>query len=176
MSDPRYPIGPWDRRRDFTSEERAQHIDIIAGTPAALRKAVEGLSEEQLDTPYREGGWTLRQVAHHVPDSHANAYIRVKLALTEDNPTIKPYDEAAWARLEDTRVAPVASSLAIVDALHVRWETLLRSMSEAEFARTFFHPERGTALRLDTTLGLYAWHGRHHVAHVTRLRDREGWE
>jgi hypothetical protein len=174
MSDPRYPIGPWDRRRDFTPEERAQHIDIIAGTPAALRKAVEGLSEDQLDTPYREGGWTLRQVTHHVPDSHANAYIRVKLALTEDNPTIKPYDEAAWAELIDTRTTPIETSLRMLDAIHERLTTILRSLDDAQCQRTLHHPDNGP-MTIDMVIGMYSWHGRHHVAHVTSTRERMRW-
>ena len=164
MSDPRYPVGPWDRKDKFTPAERSEHIDVIAGTPAALRAALSGLSDAQLDTPYREGGWTLRQVAHHVPDSHANAYIRVKLALTEDNPTIKPYDEAAWARLADMTLDP-AVSLQILDGLHQRWHAMLLAMTGADFAREAVHPEHGPKT-VDWFLQLYAWHGRHHVGHV----------
>jgi uncharacterized damage-inducible protein DinB len=149
-------------------------IDEIAAAPAALRKAVEGLTEAQLDTPYRPGGWSVRQVAHHVPDSHMNAYVRFKLAVTEDSPTIKPYDEAAWAELADVKTVPVATSLALLDAVHERWVAFLRSLGEADWARTFRHPELGV-VPLEKNLALYAWHGRHHVAHVTALRERIGW-
>lgn len=149
-------------------------MEVIAGTPARLRAAVEGLDEGQLDTPYREGGWTLRQVVHHVPDSHLNAYIRVKLALTEPEPVIKPYDEAAWAALPDTDRVPVAVSLALLDALHQRWVALWRAMSEADFAREYVHPDTGRHT-LDYLLALYAWHGPHHVAHITSARARNGW-
>jgi hypothetical protein len=140
-----------------------------------MRAAVEGLTNEQLDTPYRFGGWTVRQVVHHVPDSHLNSYVRFKLALTEDTPTIKPYDEAAWARLADTATVETETSLALLESLHDRWVRLLESMSDADFKRSFLHPELGLA-RLDQNLALYAWHGKHHVAHITALRDRMGWK
>ena len=172
--DPRYPVGPWDRKSRFTAAERAAHVDSIAATPAAMRAAVAGLSDAQLDTPYREGGWTLRQVAHHVPDSHANAYIRLKLALTEDNPTIKPYDEAAWAKLVDSRDTPVETSLRMLESIHERFVLLLRSLDEAQCARTLEHPDNGT-MTIDMLIGMYSWHGRHHVAHVTSTRERMGW-
>lgn len=173
MSDPRYPIGKF-QREPFTADKKKQWIEEIAATPGRLRAAVQGLSSEQLDTPYREGGWTVRQVVHHVPESHMNAYIRFKLALTEDVPTIKPYMEDRWAKLEDVGKTPIEVSLALLDSLHQRWVILLRSLREEEFERKFRHPELGE-LTLGTNLGLYAWHGRHHVAHITSLRERMGW-
>ncbi len=169
-----YPIGKfvWDGPKG--AADRALRITEIASAPAALRAALAGLSDAQLDTPYRPGGWTARQVAHHVPDSHVNAYVRFKLAVTENAPTIKPYDEAAWAKLADTRTVPVETSLALLEALHARWVALLRSFDDAAWARTFRHPELGV-VPLEKNLALYAWHGRHHVAHVTSLRERMGW-
>jgi hypothetical protein len=139
-----------------------------------LRAAVAGLNEEQLNTPYRDGGWTVRQVIHHVPESHMNAYIRFKLALTEDDPTIKPYNEAAWAETADVRDTPVEVSLALLDNLHNRWVVLLKSMSDADFSKQFRHPELGV-VPLEKNLALYAWHGKHHVAHITSLRERKQW-
>lgn len=174
MNDLRYPVGKPEGRQQFTPEERRALFDEIAAAPERLRKAVAGLSDQQLDTPYRDGGWSVRQVAHHVPDSHLNAYIRTKLALTENEPTIKPYDEAAWAKLADSRDTPVEVSLSIFDNVHRRWLTLLRSLREEDFARTFRHPEHGVRT-LDWLVGLYAWHGRHHTAHITSLRERNGW-
>jgi hypothetical protein len=150
-------------------------IDPSAATPARIREAVAGLSDEQLDTPYREGGWTVRQVIHHVPDSHLNAYIRLKLALTEDRPTIKPYDEARWAELIDSRDTPPEVSLALLESLHARWNTLLRSLREEDFQRSFLHPEQQETFTLDGLIAMYSWHGRHHVAHVTALRERMRW-
>ena len=175
--DPRYPIGPFQfasAAAELTNEQRQELIGEIADTPARLREAVRGLSDEQFDTPYRPDGWTVRQVVHHVPDSHLNSYVRFKLALTEEHPAIKPYDEARWAMLGDSRETPVEVSLALLEALHSRWVTLLRTLAPADFARTFQHPEWG-AFSLDQNLALYAWHGRHHVAHVTALRERRGW-
>jgi hypothetical protein len=174
MTDPRYPIGHAVLKTELTDAERREAIDSIAGTPAAMRAAVAGLSAEQLDTPYRDGGWTVRQVVHHVPDSHMNAYIRFKLALTEDAPTIKPYAEDLWARLADTAETPVEVSLTLLDTLHQRWDHVLRAMRPADFQRRLNHPEKGL-LTLDQMLGLYSWHGRHHVAHVTSLREGKGW-
>jgi uncharacterized damage-inducible protein DinB len=174
MSDPRYPIGNPEVKQQYTSEERRRLIEQIAAAPSRLRNAATGLSDAQLDTPYREGGWSLRQVVHHVPDSHLNAYIRTKLALTEDEPTIKPYDEAAWAALDDSRATPIEVSLTILEKLHERWVNLLRSMPESAFAKTWHHPEYGVRT-LDWLVGLYAWHGRHHTAHITSLRERNGW-
>lgn len=174
-TDLRYPIGPFVVPDEVTPADRARHIEAIAEAPAALRAAVAGLGAAQLDTPYRPGGWTVRQVTHHVPDSHMGAYARFKLALTERVPVIKPYDEARWAELPDTAGTDLETSLRLLEALHERWLVLLRALAPGEWALGYFHPERGRVLRLDQTLALYAWHGRHHVAHVTRLRDREGW-
>lgn len=170
----RFPIGPFDPSGSIAADERARYLDSIASTPARLRAAVAGLSDEQLDTPYRPDGWTVRQVVHHVPDSHLNAFVRYKLALTEENPTIKPYDEAAWATLDDARDTPIEVSLQLLEALHDRWDRLMRSMTDADFRRTLEHPEWGE-LSLDFMTRLYEWHGRHHVAHVTALRNRMGW-
>jgi uncharacterized damage-inducible protein DinB len=172
--DLRFPIGRFTTDPAATPEKRAAWIRQIADAPAALRAAVARLNERQFDTPYRPGGWTVRQVLHHVPDSHMNAYCRCKLALTEDNPTIKPYDEVAWAGIADTAMTPPEVSLALLEALHARWVILLESMSAADFARSFTHPEHGPRT-LDWLLQLYAWHGRHHAAHITALRRREGW-
>jgi uncharacterized damage-inducible protein DinB len=157
-----------------SEEERGVFIAQLAEAPARLRQAIAGLNAEQLDTEYRPGGWTVRQVVHHVPDSHLNSYVRFKLALTEEEPAIKPYDEDRWARLEDSRVTPVETSLDLLDALHERWVMLLRSLSPDDFKRAFRHPELG-AVSLNKNVGLYAWHGRHHVAHITSLRERMGW-
>ncbi len=175
MPDLRYPIGRFQQQTVLTPAERTQAIRRLVETPAQLRAAVHGLSKEQLDTPYRDGGWTVREVVHHVPDSHLNAYCRMKLALTEDAPTIKPYDEALWAKLADSH-GPVEGSLDLLEALHDRWVRLITSLAPADFARTFIHPEYPDAPRtLDWLLALYAWHGPHHVAHITSLRDRMGW-
>jgi uncharacterized damage-inducible protein DinB len=173
-ADPSFPIGRFQRDVQPTPELRRQWMDEIAQAPARFRAAVQGLSDEQLDTPYREGGWTVRQLAHHVPDSHMNAYIRFKLGLTEDNPPIKTYEEAEWAELPDSRATPVETSLRTLELLHERWMILLRSLTDEQWARTIQHPDWGS-LPLERLLALYAWHGRHHVAHVTRLRDRMGW-
>ncbi len=169
-----YPIGKFKRPDEVTPQMRASHIAAIAAAPEMLREAVEGLNDDQLDTPYRPGGWTVRQVIHHVADSHMHSNIRMRFALTAEEPTIMPYPEAVWAELADARNAPVEPSLALLESLHHRWVALLKSLSDADFARTFRHPEMGL-MRLDTTLALYAWHGRHHTAHITRLRDRMGW-
>jgi uncharacterized damage-inducible protein DinB len=172
--DLRYSIGCFEWRGENSEDDRRRYLDEIEQMPAHLRAAVAGLSEEQLDTPYRPGGWTVRQVVHHVPDSHVNSYARFRLALTEDEPTIKPYDESRWAELTDARTAPIEVSLAFLESLHRRWVLLLR-LSPADFARRFRHPELG-AVSLDRYLALYAWHGRHHVAHVLSLRERMGWK
>lgn len=166
----RYPVGRFD---PASSDSRADQIETLRQLPGRLRQAVAGLNDAQLDTPYREDGWTVRQVVHHYADSHANSYIRVKLALTEDAPAITAYDEAAWARLPDSSL-PVEVSLPFIEAVHARLVALLESMSEADYARTFVHPERGN-VTLANNLALYAWHSRHHVAHITRLRERMGW-
>lgn len=172
--DLRYPIGKSDMKTPLANGERAQRIDFIAALPAQLRKAVSGLTDAQLDTPYRPGGWTVRQVVHHVADSHMNAFIRFRLGLTEDNPTIKPYDEKAWCELPDTKHLPVEISLNLLDALHERMVHLLRSVPPSNFQRQIYHPENGP-MTLDAVVSLYAWHGQHHTAHVTALRKREGW-
>jgi hypothetical protein len=174
VNDPRYPIGRFSPGQSSTPETRARHIGEIAGLPLRMRQAVAGLSAEQLDTPYRDGGWTVRQVVHHVPDSHLNAYIRTKWALTEDLPTIKPYDENAWAELKDAELTPVEVSLTLLDAVHSRWVTLLRSLEARDFARRFIHPQAGEH-DIDWILALYAWHGNHHLAHITTLRQRMKW-
>ncbi|PYI57276.1 YfiT family bacillithiol transferase [Paenibacillus flagellatus] len=174
MDERRYPIGKFVWEGDAPPSRRAAWIDDIAVLPDRLAAAVGGLDEDGLDTPYREGGWTVRQVVHHVADSHMQSYARFKLALTEDNPTIKPYAEGRWALLEDGFRAPVGVSLTLIGALHERWAILLRAMDDADFARTFVHPETGRTLRLDYTLGLYAWHGKHHTAHIASLRERAG--
>jgi uncharacterized damage-inducible protein DinB len=175
MSDPRYPVGPFQRRDTLDPNERRAMIDVIAAAPARLRDAVAGLSDEQLDTPYRDGGWTLRQVVHHVPDSHLNAYVRHKLALTEDEPTIRPYDESQWATLSDVRDTPVETSLTLLESLTARWMTLFRSMRDEDFRRTLRHPEHKGVLTLDWLVAMYEWHSRHHVAHITSTRERMGW-
>lgn len=173
--DPRYPIGKFQwSGGEATAQERTERITQIAACPAELRAAVQGLEEAQLDTPYRDGGWTVRQVVHHVPESHMNAYVRFKLGLTEDTPTIKPYDENGWSQLPDARTAPIALSLDLLEHLHARWVLVLRAMREADFARKINHPETGVQT-LDRVLALYAWHGRHHIAHVTSLREKRGW-
>ncbi len=171
--DPRYPIGRFEAPTAGATADRSSHIQILRELPERLRAAVSGLSGTQLDTPYREGGWTVRQLVHHIADSHANAYIRFKLALTEDTPTIKPYDEAAWAKLADSSL-PIEISLTLIDVLHLRWVTLLESLSDANFQRAYNHPQNGRQ-DLATVLALYAWHSRHHTAHITRLRERMGW-
>ena len=174
-TDLRYPVGKYNLGGPLNEAEYPKLITQIAEAPNALRSAVAGLSPDQLGTPYRPGGWTVKQVVHHLPDSHLNAYTRFKLALTEEQPTIKPYDEAAWAKLPDSQTVPIDVSLTLLDTLHVRWVALMRSMDAADFARTLRHPEHDRVLTLGQMLGLYAWHGRHHVAHITALRKREGW-
>jgi len=172
--DPRYPIGKYELPKEVTPALRQAAIDDTAATPGKVRAAVAGLSEAQLDTPYREGGWTVRQVVHHLVDSHMNAYIRWRLALTETQPTIKPYDESEWAKLEDARSAPVEVSLKLLEALHERWVRLLRSVKTEQYARTLLHPDHGVK-NLDWLLFLYSWHGKHHTAHITQLRKQKGW-
>jgi hypothetical protein len=171
--DLRFPIGKADRKPVLTPEERRVRIEQIAETPGRLSVAVAGLSAAQLDTPYREGGWTVRQVVHHLADSHMNSFVRFKLALTEKEPTIKPYEQDLWAGLADSAL-PIEISLSLLTALHQRWVVLLHNMKPADFARTLRHPEQGL-VTLDQNLCIYAWHGRHHVAHVTALRERKGW-
>ena len=174
--DLQYPIGRFESSGRATPEQRKGRIADIAAAPAKFRGAVADLSPEQLDTPYRPGGWTVRQVIHHLPDSHMNAFIRFKLALTEDRPTIKPYNEKLWADLADVRNTPIEVSLSLLESIHQRWVVLLRSLTAEEFARTFVHPEYQTEMALDDALAMYAWHGAHHTAHVTHLRERMGWK
>src|SRR6266513_4625505 len=170
----RYPTGPFQRpSRPLDDARRREMIDAIARTPSDIRTAIKGLSDAQRDTTYRPGGWTVRQVVHHVPDSHMNAFIRLKLALTEDNPTIKPYDQDAFASLADQRM-PIEPSLALLDGLHARWATVLRAMTPQQLQRPWYHPEIG-AITVDYLVQTYGWHSRHHVGHITRLREREGW-
>jgi len=172
--DLRYPVGPFTFAETLTDGDRQTLIDQVAATPEKMRAAVADLDDERLDTPYRPEGWTVRQVVHHVPESHLNSYLRFKLALTEDEPTIKPYFEDRWAQLDDARSAPIELSLDLLDALHSRWVWFLRSLKPEDFKRTFRHPDLGV-VSLDKNIALYAWHGRHHVAHVTSLRERMGW-
>ena len=172
-TDLRYPVGEFTMPATVTAVMRTEAIAAIAALPAKMRDAVRGLSDAQLDTPYRPGGWTVRQVVHHVPDSHMNAFVRLKLALTEDNPTVKPYDEKAFAALPDQRL-PIDPSLSILDGLHARWVAVLRALTPQQFVRPLYHPEIG-AITIDYLVQTYGWHSRHHVAHITRLREREGW-
>jgi hypothetical protein len=174
MSDPRFPIGKFTYETAPTAEQRKTLIENIARTPAALRASIQGLSEKQIETPYRDGGWTVRQVVHHVPESHMNAYVRFKLALTEDEPTIKTYEEDRWAKLPDVQSTPLEVSLSMLELLHDRWVRVLRAIQPEEWKRTFRHPELGV-VPLEKNLALYSWHGQHHVAHVTELRKRMGW-
>ena len=171
--DLRFPVGPFSAVAE-TTDVIDGAIHDIESLPATLRAAVNGLTDQQLDTPYRPGGWTVRQLVHHVADSHSNGMTRTKLALTEDNPTIKPYDEAAWAELADTRL-PIDLSLTILDGVHRRWVQVLRSLSPGQFARTFVHPEHGLTMTIGYQVQNYGWHSRHHVAHITALRQRQGW-
>ena len=174
LDDLRYPIGRFAAPAMSSAGVRAAHIQTLRLLPERLREAVAGLNDSQIDTPYRDGGWTVRQLVHHIADSHANSYVRFKLALTEDWPTIKPYDEAAWAALPDSRWLPIDVSLSFVDSLHARWVGLLEAMTEEDFQRGFNHPEAGR-MNLAKALALYDWHSRHHTAHITRLRARQGW-
>jgi len=173
LEDLRYPIGRFTPALPSEPAMRGEQISVLRLLPGSLQAAVSGLSHTQLDTPYREGGWTVRQLVHHIADSHANAYVRTKLALTEDWPTIKTYDEAAWARLPDSKL-PIDGSIAMISALHERWMALLESLSEADFHRGYNHPELGRQ-ELSSVLALYSWHSRHHTAHITNLRKRMCW-
>jgi len=174
LDDLRFPIGRFTPPATSTPGIRAAYIETLRTLPLRLREAVSGLSDTQIDTPYREGGWTVRQLVHHVADSHSVCVVRFKLALTEEWPTISPYDEAAWANLADSRTLPVEISLVLLDSLHARWVAVLEAMNEQDFHRGFNHPERGR-MNLATTLALYDWHSRHHTAHITSLRARQGW-
>ncbi len=174
VPDLRYPIGPFKPQPSYTDAQRAAMIQDIVELPAKLRAAVAGLHDAQLDTPYRDGGWTIRQTVHHFADSHINSYIRFRFARTENNPSIKPYDEAAWAELPDAKHDPIESSLQILEGLHHRWAVLLKSFTAEDWKRTMVHPERGQ-LDLSLNLAIYSWHCKHHVAHITGLRKRQGW-
>ena len=174
MTDLRYPIGKFHYEGPLTEDQKQKCLNDIEQAPTNLRAALKGLSDRQLDTPYRPEGWTVRQVTHHVPDSHLNAYIRFKLALTEDGPTIKPYAEDRWAQLADSQTTPLEVSLTMLDSLHARWMRLLRSLTPEEWKRHFRHPDLGE-ISLEKNLALYSWHGRHHVAHIAALRERNGW-
>ena len=173
MDDLRFPIGKFQYAGSVDEKQKAAFLNDIAETPERLRAAVKGLSEEQIDTPYRPGGWTVRQVVHHLPDSHMNSYVRFKLALTEDEPTIKPYAEARWAELADN-ATPIEVSLTLLDSLHNRWVRLLQSLTPEQWKRAFRHPDMGP-MDLEKALAIYAWHGKHHVAHITELRKRMSW-
>jgi hypothetical protein len=174
LDDLRFPIGRFNPPASSLPEDRAAHIQTLRMLPERLRAAVSGLSDVQLDTPYRDGGWTVRQVVHHVADSHSMCYIRMKLALTEDWPTVKGYDEAAWAKLADSRLLPVEVSLAMVESLHGRWVGLLEALSDEDFQKGYSHSEMGRQ-NLAKVLALYDWHSRHHTAHIVNLRTRQGW-
>jgi uncharacterized damage-inducible protein DinB len=175
MTDLRYPIGKFQPKPQLNDDERQALIHQLAEASAKLRQSVSGLMEEQLDTPYRPEGWTVRQVVHHLPDSHFNAYVRMKLAMTEQQPTIKPYEQQLWAELSDAKTAPIELSLTLLESLHKRWVLFLQSLKSSDFARTLNHPESGV-MNLDRILQLYAWHGRHHTAQITSLRERMGWK
>ncbi len=175
MTDLRYPIGKFEHEGEITGEDVARWIDQIEALPGLVRAAIEGFSDEQLDTPYRLGGWTVRQVVHHIGDSHLNSLVRFKWTLTEDEPVIKAYHQDRWAELADYRDVPIETSLTFLESLHVRLVALLRSLNKGDLARRFVHPESG-AITLARNISIYAWHGRHHVAHITHLKEREGWE
>ncbi len=170
----RFPIGRFELDPQPTRAKHKGWIDQIGRVPGELRALVQDLSERQLDTPYRPDGWTVRQVVHHLADSHLNAYVRTKLALTEEEPTIKPYDEAAWAELPDGSTSPIESSMSLLEALHARWVAALRALDEDAFKRTLNHPEHGV-ITIGWIVQSYAWHGQHHIAHVNTLRDKMGW-
>lgn len=174
-NDLRYPIGKFTPPATISAADRNKYIAEIAKLPLAMKTVVEPLSEEQLDTPYREGGWTVRQLVHHMPDSHLNSYIRFKWALTENQPVIKAYHEDRWAELPDTQHTPVAISLQLLEALHQRWVILLKNLKEEDWEKFFVHPETRKNIRLDTAVAMYAWHGNHHLAHINHLRERMQW-
>lgn len=174
MEQLRYPIGRY-QFEGMNNAQRDKWIAEVEALPAGLRAALDGLNDEQLDTPYRRGGWTIRQVTHHLADAGMNCFTRFKLALTESNPTIKPFDEGPWSELPDVMKAPPEVSLAIIDGLYARWSLLLRGMEREQFEREFYHPEQGMQIKLSYFLGFVAWHGRHHLAHITNLRERMEW-
>jgi hypothetical protein len=174
MEDLKYPIGKFDWKKEIVAGDLERAMDEIEQAPSNLRLAINGLNMQQLETPYRPGGWTVRQVVHHLPDSHLNSYVRFKLAITEDHPTIRPYHEDLWAELEDGRIGDIEISLNLLESLHKRWILFLRSLSSSDFKKTFVHPASGD-ISLDKNLCMYAWHGRHHTAQITNLRERMGW-
>ncbi len=176
MEELKYPIGHYQKPNVFTKEILSEAISVIEQFPKKIKQEVEGLTDEQLDTPYRPHGWTVRQVVHHCADSHINAFIRIKMALTENTPTIKPYAEALWAELADGKTLPVQPSLSIIENVHLRWVTVLKNMKDEAFDRSFIHPEKGKELSLHESTGMYAWHCKHHLAHITELKKRKGWK
>jgi DinB superfamily len=175
MEELKYPVGHYQKPKVFTNEILREATSVIEQFPKKIKHEVENLTDEQLDTPYRPDGWTVRQVVHHCADSHMNAFIRLKLALTEDTPTIKPYAEALWAELADTKTLQVQPSLSIIENVHLRWVTVLKNMKDKDFERSFIHPEKGKELSLHESTGMYAWHCNHHLAHITNLKKRKGW-
>lgn len=176
MEELKYPVGRYQKPDVFTKEILTESIFVIEQFPKKIKQEVESLSDEQLDTPYRPDGWTVRQVVHHCADSHINAFIRIKMALTEDTPTIKPYSEALWAELADGKNLPIQPSLSIIENVHLRWVTVLKTMKDKDFDRSFIHPEKGKKLSLHESTGMYAWHCNHHLAHITALKKRNGWK
>jgi hypothetical protein len=171
----RYPVGKFSVPTSFSPAELKEWLNILEELPSKLQREVNGMTDEQLDTPYRDGGWTVRQVVHHLADSHVNSYCRMKLILTEDHPTIRPYLEAKWAELKEAKTAPVAISLDILFAIHKRMLLMLNNVSTEELDRTYFHPETQKTSTLKALIALYAWHSRHHLAHITQLKKRRGW-
>ena len=174
MEDLKYPIGKFQSKESYSLEEVRSFIDLIEAVPTKFENEVRGLTDAQLDTPYRDGGWTIRQVIHHVADSHTNAYIRVKWTLTEDTPVIKAYEEKLWAETPEIKASPDLS-IALLKALHKKWVILLRGLTEPDLKKQFIHPESKKHVRLDTLAATYAWHGEHHLAHITSLKKRMGW-
>lgn len=174
MTDLRYPIGKYEAQ-EFSEKQKEEWLNDLKFLPQLLENAILNLDEAQLETPYREQGWTVNQLVHHIADSHMNAYVRFKLGLTEDNPTIRPYEEKLWAELNDVKTLPVNISLTLLYALHTRWYATLKDLKDADWQRTVFHPEHQKKIALWYLLGMYAWHGKHHVAHITELRKRNNW-
>jgi len=174
MSDLRYPIGKYEAK-EFSEKQKQEWLNDLKFLPQLVENAILNLDEAQLETPYREEGWTVHQLVHHIADSHMNAYVRFKLGLTEDNPTIRPYEEKLWAELNDVKTLPINISITLLYALHTRWHAALKDLKDADWDRTVFHPEHQKKITLWYLLGMYAWHGKHHVAHITELRERNGW-
>lgn len=175
MTDNRYPIGTFKAKESYSIEEIANLINDIEALPTKIEEAIENMNDAQLDTPYREGGWTVRQVVHHLPDSHMNAYVRMKWTITEDQPRIKAYDEKAWATTPETKLAP-SISIDFLKSLHTKWAALMRGLSEGDLSRAFIHPDTNKSVKMDRMIGLYAWHGNHHLAHITTLKEKMGWK